>query len=62
MSCEYDFIEVWSWGSNQHKVTIASGNGLVPDWHQAITWNNDDQDVRHPMTSLGHNELINADQ
>ena len=30
--------------------------------HQATAWNNDDQDLRHPMTSLGHNELINADQ
>ena len=23
-------------------VIIASGNGLVPVWHQAIAWSNDD--------------------
>ena len=28
--------------ASQNFVIICSGNGLVPIWHQAITWNHDD--------------------
>ena len=28
----------WRWGAKENLVIIDSGNGLVPIWHQAITW------------------------
>ena len=37
--------DLCSWQSHWWSVIIGSGNGLVPNWHQAITWTNDDQDM-----------------
>ena len=39
-----DFTDdVWSWGSTWQWVSIGSGNGLVPNRWQVITWINDGQ-------------------
>ena len=38
-------------------LNIGLGNGLVPIREQAITWTNADQDMRHHMVWLSHNEL-----
>ena len=37
--------DLCSWQSHWWSVIIGSGNGLVPNWHQAITWTNDDQNI-----------------
>ena len=46
-----------SLGTNRHKVSFGSGNGLVPVWHQAIIWTNDDQVHWHIYTSPSLSEL-----
>ena len=38
--------------NSRDKVSIGSGNGLVPVWHQAITWTNVDQVPWCHMASL----------
>ena len=38
-------IPICPQGFNQQKVNIGSGNGLLPNRQQAITWTNVDQDV-----------------
>ena len=37
-------------------VNTGSGNGLVPLGNKPFTWASVDQDLRHYMVSLGHNE------
>ena len=41
---------ICSWGSNWQWVSIGSGNGLVPVWHQAISWAYDDPYVQYVVT------------
>ena len=41
------FTEVHLHKSYWCKVDIGSGNSLVSDWHQAITWTNDDSVLWH---------------
>ena len=48
--------EVCSWGSNWHKVSTSSGNGLVPNRRQPVTLTNVDQDAWRDTVSLGHND------
>ena len=41
----------------------SSGNGLVPNWHQAITWTNDNPVHRHiweQLVVLGGAEMTNG--
>ena len=38
-------------------IYIGSGNALVPNRHQAITWINIDQDSWHRMVLQGYTEL-----
>ena len=45
-------IIMFSFKFHWQYISIGSGNGLVPNRQQAITWTNDDQ-----IPSLGYNEL-----
>ena len=47
-----------SQGANCQWANIGLGNGLVPIWHQAITWTNDDTYHWYIYTSLGLNLLL----
>ena len=57
MTFEQLFIEISSWACNWQKVIIGSGNDLVPNMQQSITWANAGQNISYHMESLGHNEL-----
>ena len=52
-----NFTEVCSWGSNWQRVCIGSGNGLVPNRRQAITWTNLDPVHLCMYAALGGDEL-----
>ena len=53
-----NFTEIGSYESNWQLGYIGSGNGLVPDRHQANTWTNDYPVQWHIYATLGGDELI----
>ena len=53
----WNCTELSSWRSSWQLVSTGSGHGLAPNWRQAITWSNGDQDTWRHVTSLGCNEL-----
>ena len=54
----FNFTEFCSFGCNWWWVIIDSGNGLVPNRHQAITWTNNDTIHGRISASPGLNKLI----
>ena len=52
-----NFTEVCSYRSSWQYVSIRSGNGLVPNRRQAITWTNNDLVRRHIYAALGGDKL-----
>ena len=60
---EMEIIEFWfefhsNLFSNWQLASIGSGNGLLPVWHQAITWTNTCPVHWHTYAPLGGDELI----
>ena len=53
----FNFSDVCFLGSSWQYVSIGSGNGLVLNRQQSITWSNIDSDLWHCVASVGHNEL-----
>ena len=53
----FNFTEFCSFGCNWWWVIIDSGNGLVPNRHQAITWTNNDTIHGYIYASPGLNKL-----
>ena len=56
-SCDSNFFEVCSKGSNQWYSSIDSDNGLVPTRRQAIIWTNADPVHRRLYGAQGGDEL-----
>ena len=48
-------------GLDLQYVNIGLGKGLSPDWRQAITWTNVEEDFRRHTVSQAHNKLTNRE-
>ena len=55
---DQNFTEVYYWGFNWQDISICSGNGLMPNRQQAITWANADPILWRIYAALGGDELI----
>ena len=57
VSFDFNFSEDCSWGSNWQQVGIGSGNGLVPNRRQDLTWTKADLVQRRLYAVFWGNEL-----
>ena len=54
---KWNFIEIWSLGSNWQYVSIGLDNGLAASRRQAIIWTSADLFHQHIYAALGGDEL-----